>query len=223
MALIELMNIEKDYDLKGAVIKVLNGINLTIDEGDFIAIMGPSGSGKTTLMNIIGLLDTPTNGQYFLNSVDVSLLYDDEMSSKRNKMIGFIFQSFYLIHYLNILENVLLPIYYSGYYSSKYVEKVHELLADFGLESKLKNKPNQLSGGQQQRVAIARALINDPQIILADEPTGQLDSETSILILDYIKKLNEAGKTIIMVTHDANVASIAKKIIKLKDGCIVDK
>ena len=220
--MIELIDIEKDYYIKGEPAKVLKGINFKINMGDFIAIMGPSGSGKTTLMNIIGLLDTPTKGKYLLDGLDVSTLDDNEMSQLRNKKIGFIFQSFYLIQYLTILENVMLPIYYSKNKPSKFVKRASNLLEEFGLLTKLKNKPNQLSGGQQQRVAIARALINDPEIILADEPTGQLDSETSKNILDYICRLNEKGKTIIIVTHDNVVASYAKSIIKIIDGKIIE-
>lgn len=221
--MIELINLEKDYFIKGDPVKVIKGINFRINKGDFIAIMGPSGSGKTTLMNIIGLLDTATNGTYLLDDLDISTLNDNEMSELRNKKMGFIFQSFYLIQYLNILENVMLPVYYSENNPSKYVKRAHTLLGDFGLLTKLKNKPNQLSGGQQQRVAIARALMNDPEVILADEPTGQLDSETSKNILDYICRLNEKGKTIIMVTHDNFVAKHAKSIIKIIDGKIVNK
>jgi ABC-type lipoprotein export system ATPase subunit len=171
-------------------------------------------------MNIIGLLDTPTKGLYLLEGLDVTKLSDNDMSELRNKKMGFIFQSFYLIQYLTILENIMLPIYYSKNNPSKYIKKAYNLLEEFGLLLKIKNKPNQLSGGQQQRVAIARALINDPEIILADEPTGQLDSETSKNILDYICKLNKTGKTIIMVTHDNFVASHAKSIIKIIDGKI---
>lgn len=219
--MIELIDIEKDYYIKGEPTKVLKNINFKINMGDFIAIMGPSGSGKTTLMNIIGLLDTPTKGRYLLEGLDVSTLNDNDMSQLRNKKIGFIFQSFYLIQYLTILENVMLPVYYSENKPSKLVKRARHLLEEFGLQTKLKNKPNQLSGGQQQRVAIARALINDPELILADEPTGQLDSETSKSILNYLCRLNNEGKTIIIVTHDNVVASYAKSIIKIIDGKII--
>lgn len=220
--MIDLIELEKDYFIKDESVKVLKGINFKINKGDFIAIMGPSGSGKTTLMNIIGLLDTPTKGLYLLEGMDVSKLNDNDMSKLRNKKMGFIFQSFYLIQYLTILENVMLPVYYSENNPSKYMKRAYNLLEEFGLFLKMKNKPNQLSGGQQQRVAIARALMNDPEVILADEPTGQLDSETSKTILDYICRLNERGKTIIMVTHDNFVASHAKSIIKIIDGKIVE-
>jgi putative bacteriocin export ABC transporter (lactococcin 972 group) len=219
--MIELINIEKDYYIKGEPTKVLKNINFKINMGDFIAIMGPSGSGKTTLMNIIGLLDTPTKGKYLLEGLDVSKLSDNDMSRLRNKKIGFIFQSFYLIQYLTILENVMLPVYYSENKPSKLAKRARNLLEEFGLQTKLKNKPNQLSGGQQQRVAIARALINDPELILADEPTGQLDSETSKSILNYLCRLNNEGKTIIIVTHDNVVASYAKSVIKIIDGKII--
>lgn len=183
--------------------------------------MGPSGSGKTTLMNIIGMLDTPTSGGYFLDGNDIAHEDDDTLSRLRNRFIGFIFQSFYLIPYSTVLENVLLPIYYSGKDLKHYAELAKELLKQVGLYDKRNNKPNQLSGGQQQRVAIARALINDPEIILADEPTGQLDSETAKGIMDYLSLLNNKGKTIILVTHDITTANYAKRIIKIADGIIV--
>jgi len=222
MSIISLRDVYKNYEPEGFTVKVLKGINLELKHGDFVAIMGTSGSGKTTLMNIIGLLDTPTSGSYYLDSKEVSRLNDDEMSHLRNKKIGFIFQSFYLIQFSNVLENVLLPAYYSGHDTAKYTKRAIQLLEEFGMMDKKKSKPNQLSGGQQQRVAIARALINDPDIILADEPTGQLDSETSLVIMEYIENLHKMGKTVILVTHDKQTASYANKIINIIDGGIVD-
>ena len=222
MSIISLRDVYKNYEPEGFTVKVLNDINLELKHGDFVAIMGTSGSGKTTLMNIIGLLDTPTSGSYYLDSNEVSKLNDDEMSHLRNKKIGFIFQSFYLIQFSNVLENVLLPAYYSGHDTAKYTKRAIQLLEEFGMMDKKKSKPNQLSGGQQQRVAIARALINDPDIILADEPTGQLDSETSLVIMEYIENLHKMGKTVILVTHDKQTASYANKIINIIDGGIVD-
>ncbi|MGB9730422.1 MULTISPECIES: ABC transporter ATP-binding protein [Calditerrivibrio] len=222
MPLVKLENIKKEYIVGGNTTKVLKGITLSIEKGEFIALMGQSGSGKTTLMNIIGMLDTPTDGSYFLNGKDISKEDDNSLSRLRNQFVGFIFQSFYLIPYSTVLENVLLPIYYSGKDLAKYTGKAKDLLNQLGLYEKRNNKPNQLSGGQQQRVAIARALINDPEMILADEPTGQLDSETAKNIMDYISKLNDQGKTIILVTHDPATASYAKKIIKISDGLIIN-
>jgi putative ABC transport system ATP-binding protein len=220
MSFVVLKDIRKRYTLEGLELEVLKGINLEIDKGEFIAVTGPSGSGKTTLMNIVGLLDTPSSGQYFLNGEDVSGLNDDELSRIRNRTVGFVFQSFHLIPHANVLENVLLPAYY-GNENMKTVEKrAIELLERVGLGDKRKNRPNQLSGGQQQRVAIARALIADPQIILADEPTGQLDSETSTSIMELITELNNSGKNIIVVTHDPATAAYAKREIKVLDGLL---
>jgi putative ABC transport system ATP-binding protein len=221
MALAKLIDIKKNYHLDGIDINVLKGITLEINSGEFIAVTGPSGSGKTTLMNILGLLDTPSSGQYLLNGEDVAGLNDDALSHIRNKMVGFIFQSFHLIQHANVLENVLLPSYYSKDYSSSMEKKALEILDRLGLADKRKNKPSQLSGGQQQRVAIARALINDPQIILADEPTGQLDSETSSSIMEHIAELNKGGKTIIVVTHDPITAGYASREISVLDGFAV--
>ena len=222
MSLVVLENIQKEYIVGGNTTKVLRDITLSIEKNEFVALMGQSGSGKTTLMNIIGMLDTPTSGRYILNGNDISKVDDDTLSKLRNQFVGFIFQSFYLIPYSTVLENVLLPIYYSGKDLGKYTEKAKELLNKLGLFEKRNNKPNQLSGGQQQRVAIARALINDPEMILADEPTGQLDSDTAKNIMDYIVKLNEEGKTIILVTHDQSIASYAKRVMRIADGLLVD-
>ncbi len=220
--LIEIVNLEKEYENFGVKTKVLKGINLTVEKGEFVSIMGVSGSGKTTLMNIIGCLDTPTSGKYFFEGVDVSQLDDDRLSEIRNKHIGFVFQQFYLISYLNVLENVLVPTIYSNENKGNVVKRAEELLRRVGLEEKKSFKPNQLSGGQQQRVAIARALINDPDLILADEPTGALDSKTASEIMVIFKSLHKEGRTIIVVTHDYKVASIADRIIRIEDGKIID-
>lgn len=220
MNLVKLVDIRKKYHLEGIDLEVLKGINLEIKSGEFIAVTGPSGSGKTTLMNILGLLDTPTSGQYFLNGKDISGLNDDSISHIRNKTVGFVFQSFHLVPHANVLENVLLPAYYSNESMRIMEKRAYELLEKVGLSDKHKNRPNQLSGGQQQRVAIARALISDPQIILADEPTGQLDSTTSKAIMDIIADLNRSGKTIILVTHDPSIAAYATREIKVRDGQI---
>lgn len=216
-----LQDITKTFHVADQEVKVLKGVNLKIKKGEFVAIMGPSGSGKTTLMNIIGCLDTPTTGSYLLSGKEVANLSDDELSVIRNEHIGFIFQSFFLLPYATVLENVLLPTLYVEKGPSDYKKKAKEILRLVGLEDKLKYKPNQLSGGQQQRVAIARALINDPDLLLADEPTGQLDSKTSSEIMNLLKEMNKRGKTIILITHDQNIASYADRIITIVDGVIV--
>ncbi len=220
--IINLVNIRKTYENFGIKTEVLKGINLKIYKGEFVSIMGVSGSGKTTLMNIIGCLDTATSGKYFLKGKDVSNLSDNELSEIRNEYIGFVFQQFYLIQYLNVLENVLMPTIYSKNVKSNKREKAVNILKKLGLGDKLKFKPNQLSGGQQQRVAIARALINNPELILADEPTGALDSETAKNIMDIFRNLNEEGKTVVIITHDPNIAAQTKRIIRIKDGVIED-
>lgn len=216
-----LQEITKTFFVAEQEVKVLKGINLKIKKGEFVAIMGPSGSGKTTLMNIIGCLDTPTTGSYLLLGKEVAHLSDNELSVIRNEHIGFIFQSFFLLPYATVLENVLLPTLYVEKGSSGYKNRAKKILKIVGLEDKLKYKPNQLSGGQQQRVAIARALINDPDLLLADEPTGQLDSKTSTEIMNLLKEMNKQGKTIILITHDKNIASYADRIITIVDGLIV--
>jgi putative ABC transport system ATP-binding protein len=221
-----LEDIKKTYRTGEIEVEVLKGINLEIKRGEFVAIMGTSGSGKTTLLNIIGCLDRPTSGRYLLAGREVfggesnsSGLDDNELSEVRNKHIGFIFQNFYLLPYATVLENVLLPALYSDSRVNK--TKAMEILRVVGLSERARFKPNQLSGGQQQRVAIARALINEPELILADEPTGQLDSHTAREIMELLKELNKKGKTIILVTHDNNIAGYAEKIIHMKDGRIV--
>ncbi len=218
--LIKLTSIIKDYKSADIVTKVLKGISLEIKRGDFIAITGRSGSGKSTLMNILGLLDTPTSGSYILEEIDVSKFNEDELSDLRNRKIGFIFQSFNLLPKLTALENVVLPSIYAGMKTKERIERARELLTKFDLENRLNNRPNQLSGGQQQKVAIARSLMNSPEIILADEPTGNLDTKSGKELLDIIKQLNNDGKTIIMITHELDIAAQAKKIIKLADGML---
>lgn len=214
-------NITKTYKIGEENVEVLTNINLSIERGEFVAIMGASGSGKTTLMNIIGCLDVPTSGRYMLADREVSNLTDDELSVIRNEHIGFVFQNFYLLPYATVLENVLLPTLYVEKDKDNFQKRASEILRLVGLQERAKFRPNQLSGGQQQRVAIARALINDPEMILCDEPTGQLDSKTAAEIIDLLKKMNEQGKTLIIVTHDQNIASHAKRIIQIKDGAIV--
>lgn len=216
-----LEGLTKTFKVAEQEVNVLKGINLKIKKGEFVAIMGPSGSGKTTLMNIIGCLDTPTSGSYILAGKEVAHLTDDELSIIRNEHIGFIFQSFFLLPYATVLENVLLPTLYIEKSSIDFKKRAKELLKIVGLEDKMKYKPNQLSGGQQQRVAVARALINDPDLLLADEPTGQLDSKTSVEIMNLLKEMNSKGKTVILITHDQNIASYAHRIITIVDGLIV--
>lgn len=211
----------KTFKMTEQDVNVLKGINLTIQKGEFAAIMGPSGSGKTTLMNILGCLDTPSSGSYLLSGKEVANLTDDELSVIRNEHIGFIFQSFFLLPYATVIENVLLPTLYVERDSVDFRKRAKEILRIVGLEDKIKYKPNQLSGGQQQRVAVARALINDPDLLLADEPTGQLDSKTSTEIMSLLKEMNNKGKTVILITHDQNIAAYAHRIITIVDGLIV--
>jgi len=213
-------DIRKTYRMGDLKIEVLKGIYLKIEKGEFIAIMGTSGSGKTTLMNIIGCLDIPTSGRYMLTDREVSNLTDDELSEIRNKHIGFVFQTFYLLPYATVLENVLLPTLYVGRQKDNADKHAMDLIKLVGLEGRARFKPNQLSGGEQQRVAIARAVINEPELLLADEPTGQLDSKTATEIMSLLVKMNEQGKTVILVTHDLHIAEYAKRIIYIKDGII---
>lgn len=221
--LIQLKNLTKIYKTSDVEFCALNNINLEIAEYEFSVIMGQSGSGKTTLMNIIGCLDRATNGEYLLREKKVSELQDDELSRVRNKEIGFVFQSFNLLPRATVLENVLLPLQYSKEYSrSETKELAEEILQNLGLKDKINNTPLQLSGGQQQRVAIARALVNKPKILCADEPTGNLDSRTGKEIMEIINELNQKGMTIILVTHDKEIAKYGKRIINLKDGKIID-
>ncbi|WP_456396307.1 ABC transporter ATP-binding protein [Desulfurobacterium sp.] len=227
MELIRLENITKTFYQGDMETKVLKGINLTINEGDFIAIMGPSGSGKSTLMYIIGFLDKPTSGKYYFKGEDVSSFDDDKISRLRGRHIGFVFQSFYLVPYLNVIDNVLLPTIYLKGNEKKEVfreitpeKKAEEILTRIGLKDRITFRPDQLSGGQKQRVAIARALINSPSLIIADEPTGALDQTSGKAVMEIFTELNREGKTILIVTHDPEVARYAKRIIKIRDGVI---
>ena len=210
----------KSYELGTMELKVLRDIELTINSGDYVAIMGPSGSGKSTLLNMIGCLDHPTSGDYWLGGQNVSLLDDDQLSLIRGARIGFIFQSFNLINQLNVVENIEVPMYYQGYSESESAERAIELATMVGLDERLDHRPSELSGGQQQRVAIARSLANDPLIILADEPTGNLDSESGSEILKILVGLHEQGKTLIVVTHDEGIAENAGRVVELFDGRI---
>lgn len=219
--IIELQNVKKSYGIGDLETPILRGLTLTISQGDFVAITGPSGSGKSTLMNIIGLLDVVTHGTYLLNGENVTGLSEDELSYVRNKRIGFVFQSFNLLPRETALENVFLPAIYAGMGKKEREERATMLLTQLGLETRLKNRPNQLSGGQQQRVAIARALMNNPEVILADEPTGNLDTKSGEDVMKILKDLNKEGKTIILITHEADIARQAKKIIHIRDGLII--
>lgn len=219
--LIELRKITKEYRNLDVVTPVLNGITITIYKGDFVAITGPSGSGKSTLMNILGLLDTPTKGTYVLNGENTTGLSEDRLSKVRNKEIGFVFQSFNLLPRETAFENVILPAIYAGDSRKDRELRAKGLLTQLGLGEKLHNHPNQLSGGQQQRVAIARALMNNPNIILADEPTGNLDTKSGNDVMNILKNLNKEGKTIILITHEHDIAKQAKKIIHIRDGEII--
>jgi putative ABC transport system ATP-binding protein len=217
---IEIRNIIRDFPLGTETVHVLKGIDLDIERGEYVAIMGPSGSGKSTLMNILGCLDTPTGGSYILNGQDVSKMTDDELAEIRNKEIGFVFQTFNLLPRTTALENVALPMIYSGKSKADRVKRATKVLQDVGLADRMDHKPNQLSGGQRQRVAVGRALVNEPSIILADEPTGNLDSKTSLEIMQLFDDIHAAGNTVILVTHEEDVASHAHRIIRLRDGMV---
>lgn len=218
--IIEIKGIEKFYKVGEQTVKALNGVSLSIEKNEYVAIMGPSGSGKSTIMNILGCLDSPTQGSYFLNGIDVSKMDDNELAEVRNKEIGFVFQSFNLLPRYNAIENVALPLIYSGIEKREREERAIEALKEVDLTDRMSHKPNELSGGQRQRVAIARALINRPSIILADEPTGNLDSKTSEEILRLLAKIHKSGNTIIVVTHEEEVAKRANRVIRLRDGII---
>jgi putative ABC transport system ATP-binding protein len=218
LAVIELQNIIKEYKLGKEKLRVLHGINLSVEQGEFIALMGPSGSGKSTLMNIIGCLDTPSKGKYVLQGQKVSDLKDDELAKVRNESIGFIFQNFNLMPKMTALENVELPLIYAGKNSKDRKEQASKVLSNVGLGDRMQHKPNELSGGQRQRVAVARSLVNNPSLLLADEPTGNLDTTTSTEIMNLFHELHDAGNTIIIVTHEEDIAQHAHRIVRLTDG-----
>ncbi len=220
-SIISLNNIQKTYFIGQVVVNALQGINLKINKNEFVVIMGASGSGKTTLMNIIGCLDTPTSGEYYLNNQLVSGLSDDELAGIRNKEVGFVFQTFYLLPRCNALENVMLPLIYAGVNKNERIARAESMLELVGLKDRMHHKPNEMSGGQRQRVAIARALINNPSIILADEPTGNLDSRSSYEIMLLLEKLHNEGNTIVLVTHEPDIALFGHRIVKLRDGKII--
>ena len=218
--LIKITNIKRDFPLGNEIVYVLKGIDLEINKGEYVALMGPSGSGKSTLMNILGCLDTPTSGTYILNGKHVSEMQDDELAGIRNREIGFVFQTFNLMPRTTALDNVALPMVYAGHSKSERVERATEVLTQVGLQDRMDHKPNQLSGGQRQRVAVARALVNKPSIILADEPTGNLDSKTSVEIMNLFNEIHANGNTVILVTHEEDIAAYAHRIIRLRDGII---
>ena len=216
--IISLDKIVKDYYIGSIVVKALRSVDIDIKTNEYVAIMGPSGSGKSTLMNLVGALDTPTSGEYILNGTDVSKMDDNRLAEIRNQEIGFIFQTFNLLPRYTALENVMLPLVYAGVPKSERAKKASATLAEVGLADRMDHKPNELSGGQRQRVAVARALVNDPSIILADEPTGNLDSKTSVDIMKLFGQIHERGNTIILVTHEEAIARYAHRIIRLLDG-----
>ena len=220
MNVIEVQNITKHYSLGTQTVEALRGISFEIKQGEFIAIMGPSGSGKSTLMNIIGCLDSPTHGSYFLNQQEVSTLEGDELAGIRNKEIGFVFQNFHLLARNSALDNVMLPLKYAGVSKQEQIKRAKDALSQVGLESRMDHQPSELSGGQQQRVAIARALVNNPAILFADEPTGNLDSQTGHDVMQLFHNLHKQGQTIILITHENDVAAEAQRTIFIKDGLV---
>ena len=217
---IDIKGITRDFQLGQETVKVLKGIDLIIEKGEYVAFMGPSGSGKSTLMNLLGCLDTPTAGSYILNGADVSKMSDDELAEIRNKEIGFVFQTFNLLPRTTALDNVALPMIYAGKNKHDRNIRAAEVLTNVGLADRMDHKPNQLSGGQRQRVAVGRALVNKPSIILADEPTGNLDSKTSVEIMNLFNEIHAAGNTVILVTHEEDIAEHAHRVIRLRDGII---
>jgi putative ABC transport system ATP-binding protein len=218
--MISIRNLTKNYYIGTIVVRALNSISVDIKKNEYVAIMGPSGSGKSTLMNIIGCLDTPTSGQYVLNNTDVSKLIDNQLAEIRNKEIGFVFQTFNLLPRYTAFENVMLPLVYAGKPKAERIARASEVIDSVGLTDRASHRPNELSGGQRQRVAVARALVNHPSIILADEPTGNLDSKTSIDIMNLLHEIHRKGNTIILVTHEEDIARHAHRIIRLRDGMI---
>lgn len=219
-AVIEVENVKKIYKVGPSEVHALAGVSLAIYRNEYVAIMGPSGSGKSTLMNILGCLDTPSEGRYILNGTDVSKMQDDQLADTRNREIGFVFQTFNLLPRYTALENVVLPLIYAGVPKGERLERGRAALTSVGLEERMEHKPNEMSGGQRQRVAVARALINDPAIILADEPTGNLDTKTSIDIMQLFERIYGSGNTIIVVTHEEDIAQHARRIVRLRDGKI---
>jgi putative ABC transport system ATP-binding protein len=220
MALIELKNIAKKYIMGAEIIHAIRSISLTVEKNEYVALMGPSGSGKSTLMNIIGCLDSPTSGQYFLNGAEVSRMSDNELAEVRNREIGFVFQTFNLLPRSTALENVALPLLYAGLGKHKRMEVATAVMSDVGLKDRMKHRPNELSGGQRQRVAIGRALVNNPSLILADEPTGNLDTKTSEEIMSLFNDIHKRGNTIVVVTHEEDIALHAHRIVRLRDGLV---
>lgn len=220
--LIKLTDIGRRYVIGSETIHAIKSVSLNIQKGEFVALMGPSGSGKSTLMNILGCLDTPTRGEYILNGNNVSEMTDDELAGIRNKEIGFVFQTFNLLPRSTSLDNVALPLVYAGFSKSKRNDRAREVLDSVGLGNRVDHKPNELSGGQRQRVAVARALINNPSIILADEPTGNLDTKTSVEIMGLLEEIHSKGNTIVLVTHEEDIAMHAHRIVRMRDGLIED-
>ena len=217
---IRIEHLTRFYTIGEETVRALNGISLSIQKNEYVALMGPSGSGKSTLMNIIGCLDTPTSGEYFLNGPNVAQLSDSELAAIRNKEIGFVFQTFNLLPRLTALQNVALPLVYAGIPEAERLKKAKEVLEQVGLGDRIKHRPNELSGGQRQRVAVARALVNHPSIILADEPTGNLDTKTSEEIMQLLDIIHQAGNTIVLVTHEEDIALRAKRVVRMRDGII---
>jgi len=217
-SVISVRNLVKTYFMGANVVNALQGVDLEIKKNEYVALMGPSGSGKSTLMNLIGCLDTPTSGDYILNGSNVSTMDDSELAAVRNKEIGFVFQTFNLLPRLSSLDNVALPLVYAGLSRSERIEKAKHVLEQVGLGDRMDHKPNELSGGQRQRVAVARALVNSPSIILADEPTGNLDSKTSYEIIGLFEEIHSAGNTIVLVTHEPDIAEFAHRIVRMRDG-----
>ncbi|MFN8698300.1 MAG: ABC transporter ATP-binding protein [Flavobacteriales bacterium] len=218
--IIRLEAITRHYTIGEETVKALNGVNLTVNRNEYLALMGPSGSGKSTLMNIIGCLDTPTSGKYYLNGPDVAGLSDNELAEIRNREIGFVFQTFNLLPRYSALDNVALPLVYAGWSKPDRLARAEEVLTQVGLADRMKHKPNELSGGQRQRVAVARALVNNPAIILADEPTGNLDTKTSYEIMALFDEIHRNGNTIILVTHEEDIARHALRIVRMRDGLV---